>query len=769
MGSRVSFAGLGSGIDFGSIVDAVIAQETQRLDLVRAREAQETTRLAQIRSFNTLLLQLRTQAGALADPGDFDVLQAVSSNPTAVAAELTGDAAFTTQSITVNALAQAAQVASQGIGAVDANIGTGTVELHVGGTTTILDITTGNNTLAGLRDAINASDADVTASIINDGSSTNPYRLLLTSNQTGAANAIDVTVNLTGGLQTPNFTDRLIDAAEADAANNAAYTGIAQSAGTFTGTGNRRFLVEITQDGAVGAARFRFSTDGGVTFDDNGGAGYLTSTSNVNLAEGVQVSFTDSGTLTTGDRFYIDVFDPNVQRAQNASVTLGSAAGGGAPITVSSATNTISDLIPGVSLTLNAVTTGPVQISVTQDTATVVDAVTSFVDSFNSVLQYLDDQLDFDPDTEDPSILIGDRLLVSTQNRLRRIVTGLVPGLDGTLNRLSALGITTNIETGRLQIDSATLNTAVSSNLDAVKSVFSTSFNTDNNGVNVVSVGANTRVDADGFSVDITQAARRGSFLGSALGAFPITIDNTNNELRLIVDGQESGVITLSTGTYNTAAELAAEVESRINGASSLGARTVDVTVEGGALRITSDSFGSLSEVRLGAAPTNSAFDVLGLTGGTAIEGLDVAGTIDGEAATGSGQTLTGDAGNRTTDGLVIRVTLDQSQLADGPEANVKVSEGIAKQLRDELTFLTDPVDGRVVRREQAISGVIDDLSEQIADQEERIAARRLSLETQFARLEAALAQITSQGDLLVSQLQNIPRIDTLTQRGQGN
>ena len=163
MGGRISFSGLASGIDFQSIVDTLVTFESRRIDLVRLQQVETTSRLTAIQSLEAFLVSLQTQAGLLADPDDFNVQQAVSSNPTAVTASLTGTASIATQSITVNALAQAAQVASQGMAGIDTIIGTGTVDITVGGDTTSVQLDTTNNTLAGLRDAINASDANVTA------------------------------------------------------------------------------------------------------------------------------------------------------------------------------------------------------------------------------------------------------------------------------------------------------------------------------------------------------------------------------------------------------------------------------------------------------------------------------------------------------------------------------------------------------------------------------------------------------------------------------
>ena len=88
-----------------------------------------------------------------------------------------------------------------------------------------------------------------------------------------------------------------------------------------------------------------------------------------------------------------------------------------------------------------------------------------------------------------------------------------------------------------------------------------------------------------------------------------------------------------------------AELEQKINAddvLQSAGAR-VDVTFEGGRLVITSAQYGSTSEVTISTADAGAAGTLgIGVSAGTSTSGLDVAGTIGGVAATGSGQTLTG-------------------------------------------------------------------------------------------------------------------------------
>ncbi len=768
MGDRITFSGLSTGIDFQAIVDATILAEQRRIDLVIASQAEETARLTAVQSFNGLLLGLLTSTNSLSDQDNFRVQTVTSSHESLATASVTGNAALGTHSLTINRLAQAHQLASQGFANTDTvNIGVGTVSIQVGsGATTVIDIDTGNNTLGGLRDAINNSDADVTATIINDGSASNPYRLLLTANQTGAANTIDMTVALAGGT-TPDFANNAIDSVEVGPSNSSSYTGTASALGAYTGNQNQTFIVEIMSDGAVGVATFRFSTDGGQTFDDNGGAGFLTSDLGTLLEDGVSMAFTDSGTLTTGDRFNIDVFVPTIQMAQDASVTLGSASGGGAPITIVSESNILTEIIPGVTLNLvGADSSTTVRISVGNDTEVVRSAIEGFVSSYNAVIDFLNDQLRFDSVTENGGILLGDSLLVTVQNDLRRITTDVIAGLPTDMNRLSAIGITSVPETGRLVIDSSKLSVALSSDLQGVADLFSTSSTTTNPDITFLNSTEKTVLTGDGFTVDITSAATKGTLTGAPIGGFPLTLTSADNEIRLIVDGKESSVLNLAARTYADGDELATEIQAKLNADSALAGRGVSVEFTGGGLVFTSSSYGSSSEVQLGAEPENSAFGVLGLTGATSTAGQDVAGTINGESATGSGQMLTGDSGNPTSDGLALLITLTPAEVnPSGPEGVVTLIDGIGARVGDRLDALTDPIDGRMVNRTDTLTRKIEDLKAEIQRMEELLEKKRLSLLEEFARLEASLALLSSQGDFLIQQLASLPRIDTFTRK----
>jgi len=101
--------------------------------------------------------------------------------------------------------------------------------------------------------------------------------------------------------------------------------------------------------------------------------------------------------------------------AQNAAFSIN-----GLPL--SSATNVLTDVIDGVSLTLAKAATGPVDITVGNDTGALRKGITDFVAAYNETNRYLAQQTKFDPASSTAGALQGDRAAVSLQSKLRMLV-----------------------------------------------------------------------------------------------------------------------------------------------------------------------------------------------------------------------------------------------------------------------------------------------------------------------------------------------------------
>jgi flagellar hook-associated protein 2 len=244
-------------------------------------------------------------------------------------------------------------------GASFATNGSGTQSITIDGT---------NNTLQGIRDAINTAKIGVTATIVNDGSGT-PYRLALSSEKSGVSNSLKITTS--GG------------------------------------------------DGSLDA----------LLANDPAGTQHLNQTA----------------------------------AAQNANFTVNG-------IAITSPSNTVTDAIQGVTLTLTKPTTTQANVTVARDTGAVKTAVTGFVDAYNALVSQLKSRSAFgsSTDTKKPA-LAGDGTVRLMLNQLHSVFN--VGASGGTLTSMAEVGITTKAD-GTLKFDSSKLDSAMTKNFGDVTNLF---------------------------------------------------------------------------------------------------------------------------------------------------------------------------------------------------------------------------------------------------------------------------------------------------------
>lgn len=184
-----------SGLDVNGIVGQLMQIERRPLQALAQRETQVTARIAAYSRVQGAVSSLQNAAGALARATSFNVMRAtVAGDGASAAVTDSAKAAAGSFQLRVSALAQAQAMATAPLAFAGANdvVGTGTLTLQVGnGAARTITITSANQTLAGVRDAINAAGAGVTAAIVTTG---NEARLTLNVAETGAANIIAMTV-----------------------------------------------------------------------------------------------------------------------------------------------------------------------------------------------------------------------------------------------------------------------------------------------------------------------------------------------------------------------------------------------------------------------------------------------------------------------------------------------------------------------------------------------------------------------------------------------
>ncbi len=774
-----SIDGISSGLNTTEIIESILAVERRPAVYMEQQVAAKTNLVSTYKAFQAKLLALATEARKLSRAATFEATGVTVSDDTYLSATASGRVGAGSYDFQVLSLARNHQLASRGFEDESlALFGTGSITIGVGdGVTKTITIDAGNNSLTGIRDAINAADTGVRASIINDGSSSNPYRLVLTSEKTGVKNKIVFDGSFAGGSSL-NFTSASFDsperidmAATSDAAvslgTTAAFTGAANKTYTFTvaGTGNQTIgsdnIVVNWTDGSNSGSILVTQADSEVALVGPG-------------ADGLTLNFS-AGQLQAGDTFQVSTFAPLLQAASDARIAIGSSSGTGSPITVTSETNEFKNIISGLSLTVKKETPLGEMVSVQTDidAAAIQATIKGLLDKFNDVMKFVDDQNDYNADTGESGVLLGDYSVQTMQESLRRSMTSVISGMESKFNQLATIGIRTNAS-GQLTIkDSAALENAIRSNLDDVVNMFINSGGSSNRAITFVSSTAKTLAGVE-FDVDITQAATRGELRAISIAdpyVTPLTLDATNNRLKFTVDGIQSDDIVLSERTYDSVDELIAELQRQIDNDARIGTRglTVEWVESGddsGYLRFRSSTYGSTSNVNVNTSVSNSAVSALGLAAAVGEAGKDVAGTINGEEAIGQGQLLKGKAGNATTEGLQLRVTLAEADLVEGADGTVTIASGIASRLLNTVDGLSQAGTGMLDRRIKAVETQIEDLNDQITAFDARLAQRRERLVLQYYAMEQALGQMNSISTYLTTNLANLNTQWKFNQKG---
>jgi flagellar hook-associated protein 2 len=760
--ASINFTGLITGIDTDKILEGLLAIQKRRVETLSARKDEVTIRQAALNEVANRLRALQDSLFSLARSQNsvFDGRKVQVNFPDLVTATATSQAAPGVYSFQVLSTARPHQIASQGYDSPDSLITTGTLQIQVGNSNPVsITIDSTNNTLQGLANAINAANANVTATVIHDGSSTQPYRLLLSAKNAGAANTIRITNNLgsdTGSTTKPVFDSTYIGNAFAATSNTG--TSVASTnrgAGAYTGSVSKSYTLTVISGGTVGSdtitVHYEDSTGtqaGTLTLNPGDAGVYKT------VAEGVQVSFS-AGTLNSGDKFTIDVFAPEIQTPTSAAIRIGSGPGA---LTIQSDSNRFTDLFPGVTVVVQGADTNrTVQLTIANDTEKIREAINQFVQKYNDLMTYLNQQTAYNAKTQQAGPLFANRTVTQIQDELRRLVTDVIPGLPSRMNRLSAAGISIT-DQGTLTLSTSRLDSVLSGeipgvSIEDVKRLFAFTGQSSNEGIRFL-VGS-TQTDGSGIPirVDITQAAQQASLLATSALASTTAIDNSNNQLTVRVDGQLYD-ISLTPGNY-TRQQLAEELQSRINSLAAQNGRQVTVTVEGDRLRIRSQSYGVRSEIEMAGG---SALGTLGFTSGQRALGQDVAGEfiVNGqrESARGFGQLLIGDDQNRYTSGLQVRVTLSSSQLVTGAEGELIVTRGVAARLDRYISQVLDAQAGVLASGKQALDTEAQRLQDSIDRLNQLINEQRDSLQKKFRALENMVSQLRGIGDMLSMQFQ---------------
>ncbi|WP_017759945.1 flagellar filament capping protein FliD [Pseudacidovorax intermedius] len=187
-------------------------------------------------------------------------------------------------------------------------------------------------------------------------------------------------------------------------------------------------------------------------------------------AAGFKVSAAGSGSGTSLGGLAFDAPGTGAGMAANSVQWAANSVATVDGVTVTSATNTVTGALPGLSLTLSQISTDPVTVTSSIDTTTLTNAVQGFVNAFNNINTQINSLTSYDATSKKAGLMQGDSMVTGLQTMMRRLVG--TPNASGTYTTLSQLGISVSKSAdGSLTVDSAKLDAALA-NPDAVKTFF---------------------------------------------------------------------------------------------------------------------------------------------------------------------------------------------------------------------------------------------------------------------------------------------------------
>ena len=552
-------------------------------------------------------------------------------------------------------------------------------------------------------------------------------------------------------------------------------------------------------------------------------------------------------------------------------------------VAVTRSSNSIDDVISGVTLDIARVDTSDfstVNITISRDTDSIKGKVNEFTDSYNEIMENVNQHFAYNEETKKAGVLSGESTLRTIKSIIQNTISNAIPLLPADSNSLPLIGITSD-KYGKLSVKDSTFLTKINSDFNAVKRLFVAEGTTTNSEITYVSHTKNT-VGGE-FAVTINTVASQATETGTqvltnGIGAgltdtLTITDTSSGRVATISLDGDaESGnsidnivnTINSELGTDRTQVLAGLNAQTQITGGAPITATTkfneidttggpgtdlsnndiiyysgttrsglsisdsytisnvstdtvqnflsaienaydnqVKATINSSGKIVVTDStigdsqlsisitepggldFGTVLETNVADGGVNGRFameitaskdgsDKLVLThdsygsafGFTTTEasallgtvgtytGVDVVGSINGEAATGTGQTLVGDAppdisSSTSIEGLTIEVT----STTTGSKGNVRLTMGVGEMMYNNVDSVTDQFDGLLTIRMDGLQDTIDDMQDSVVAMEKRLAMETLRLNKTFVALELNLSKLQSVSSFMAQQL----------------
>ena len=743
--SGISFGGIASGLDTEGIITQLTNIERSsvpRLNLQRNKLLQKAELYA---AFKGRISGIAQAANALTSSDAFRAVGISVSDPAVISVTTSGTAQPGSYDFKVSKLALAQKISSAPQASTTAALGQ-SGQFVVNGKVVNVDAT---DSLQSIAAKVNTLNNGVSAGVVNGG--TGQAYLTFTSAQTGLANKPAI-ADLTGstlaslGILSGAATVRQSVTNGATSFNLSSNTTAVASQIGASGLGPQTVQIngiDVTLDLSTDslqavADKINLAGTGAtasvVTSLDKGVAKFsLTIT-----GPGATPTFTDAGNTLAGLGILQQGAGRELIQAQDAAYSVD-----GVPLT--SATNIIENVVAGTKITLlkaDALTPVSSTLNLSNDAGAVGARVKGIMGAFNDTLAFIAQNSQFNATTFETGPLFSDSVARQFQSASQTTLLSNVPGLTGTYRNLIDIGFSLDTK-GNMQVDDSKLQAAITADSASVQQIFQNFGKSTAGNLNYVSSTSSTVTsNIVPYDVNVTQVATKTQYIAATQKTGPNTVSE-----KLSFGGSmfSSGSIDLTIDVGATMADIVNKINAD--------PRLKDLLIasdNGGFLQVDSVKYGTNGRFTLvsNQSPlgTNSG---VGFAAGTLTDGLDVAGTIAGQAATGTGQFLTGDKTNTVAAGLQVQYTGNTI----GNVGAINFTSGLIGILNNTLNSFTDFTNGQTVTGEKAFTDQAAAIQKQIETVNKRADDKAVELRNKFTIMEQRIQQLQSQGNQLATLL----------------
>ena len=487
--------GAGSGIDTSSLAGSLVeAERAPRAAAINKNISKNDGIVSGMAAVKYVLSNLNTALADIKDVSDFKSFSISNSYTDYFTATATSSAEDGTHSILVGQLATASRITgTTAFSATDDSVNSGTamsLKVTIGTVTTNINVEAGEDTPEGIVAAINAADVGLSAYIVNTGDASTPYQMVVTGT-TGSDNAITSIVSYTGTATPATLTGTTTYATAATSINS----GTAMTLMVTNGTQDHYVSIDAGSDNLTDIATALNSANLGLTATVAGSSGayYLTVQGDADVVgsdfaitsyTGTVTSDTSSPTTVSYGLFdststakvlpssslSTNYWDDTIASAQDAYLTVDG-------ISITSSSNTVTDAVPGVTLSLIAAngtyssstvsgTAGSIRL--TTDTSQAKAKITAFVTAYNDAMTLMDEVTNPKSTLETyGATLVGNSTIRSLRDTIRTFTIDDSSTTSGSLSALRDIGI--EIDTaGKLTLKETTLDSVLASSYSDV-------------------------------------------------------------------------------------------------------------------------------------------------------------------------------------------------------------------------------------------------------------------------------------------------------------